>query len=74
MIFNEKIAVKWGVIVAIVYIDGGEGKICNPEKSLDIPYTFWNGISGYAVSNNPHSHLLRLLLHNSSDLDLSLQI
>ena len=68
------IVVKWRIIVAMVYIDGGEGQRCNPETSLDIPYTFWNGISGYAVSNNPHSRLLRLLLHNSSDLDLSLQI
>ena len=72
MIFNEKIAVKWGVIVAIVYIDG-KGPRCNPETSLHILYTFWNGISGYAVSVNPHSHLLSLLLHNGSDLDLGLQ-
>ena len=72
MIFNGKIAVIWGVIVAIVYIDG-KGPRCNPETSLHILYTFWNGISGYTVSVNPHSHLLSLLLHNSSDLDLGLQ-
>ena len=59
--------------MAIVYIDGGEGQRCNPETSLHIPYTFRNGISGYAVTVNPHSRLLRLLLHNGSDLDLGLQ-
>ena len=39
--------------MAIVYIDGDEGQRCNPETSLHILYTFWNGISGYAVSNTP---------------------
>ena len=52
MIFNGKIAVKWGVIVAIVYIDG-KGPRCNPETSLHILYTFWNGISGYLTLAQP---------------------